>query len=223
MTKIPGLDGAVTVVGNAELSDSDRRFIASSEQVIRFNDMNYALESDQTSVHVVRLPSAWAPRFAVDAPVWYVAPLSSMVEDNASFFTPVYEWQYRWAYEETMTVPRLFPSCDCGSRCLHNQTTAGPSTGAAIISALVESPAISTIHVVGMNWKGPSSLHIDFAWRDMVRSCCGKRCVIHPTLNDHYGTEWPASSIVTIGACTSIAFIVLVMRGIRWRVLNSKV
>ena len=88
---IPELHGALTVVGNAELSDADRAFVASRRRVVRFNDMNYAREGDDTTVHVVRLPSAWAPRIRVDAPVWYVTPLRAMLPDDARFYTWVYE------------------------------------------------------------------------------------------------------------------------------------
>lgn len=216
---LPDLRGAITVVGNAELSDADRRFISTSDAVVRFNDMNYAMAGDRTSVHVVRLPSAWAPRVPVDAPVWYVTPRRSMLPTNASYVTLVYERQYESG--AGTPVPRLFPSCrDCGWRCLQNRTFAGPSTGAAVISALVDLPDVSTIHVIGMNWNGDPSMHIDFAWRDMVRTCCGSKCVIHPTLNDRYGTEWTASSIVTLGASIALVATMALLRLARHRALQ---
>ena len=158
----------MTVVGNAELSDADRRFVASSKTVVRFNDMDHARAGDRATVRVVRLPSAWSPQIEIDAPVWYVAPVRLMLPPNVTMATLVYERQYEREYEPEAhhAFSPLFPSC-AAPRCA-DRARAGPSTGAVVLSALSESTNVSKIHVLGMNWNGPAYLHVDFASANSV-------------------------------------------------------
>ena len=212
------LHGAVTVVGNAELAATDRKFIASSSTIIRFNDINNARHGDVTTYHVVRLPSAKQPHIPVHAPVWYVSPLKHIIPPNASMATVVHEPQYDFEYAH-LGVERgiriLFPSCG-DSRCMTDRAFAGPSTGAVILSALSESPDVSKIHVVGMNWNGPAYLHTDFAWRGMIRTCC-KKCVIHPTQKARYGPRWSSLPYVVGGTMVGSVVSLIAWKGTCFR------
>ena len=74
-----------------------------------------------------------------------------------------------------------------------------------MLSALDASPDVTSIDVLGMNWNGRADLHVDFADRTLVRRCCTK-CVVHPTLNERYGTEWSAPMVLSVGvaACACV-------------------
>lgn len=209
------LHGIVTVVGNADLSKGDRKFIASSSKVIRFNDIHNANNGDVTTYHVIRLPSAGKPQIAVHAPVWYVSPLRRILPQNVSMSTIVYERQYELQYihEADKGLRVLFPSCG-DSRCATDHTLAGSSTGGVVLSALSESPNVTKVHVLGMNWNGPAYLHTDFAWRGMVRTCCTK-CVIHPTLKPRYGPGLPVVLYVVSCAAFVSVILLVIWKGVR--------
>lgn len=201
-----------TVVGNADLTDAERSEIrrrADGSTVVRFNDLTHAREGDKTDLHVVRLPSAWPPRFAVAAPKLYVTPCDRFLPDAAAPHLHAYESQYSSCARGPR---RIFAACaacgDSRDRCLANATYAGPSTGAALLSVLQDAENVTAIHVFGMNWNGQPDVHIDFADPDLVRQCCTK-CIIHPTSNSRYGTEWPAQDVIALAvaaaACAACA------------------
>ena len=206
-----------TVVGNAELTDAERseiRWRAQGSTVVRFNDLNHALKDDITNVHVVRLPSAWSPRFAVTAPKLYVTPCDRFLPDADVARIYVHEPQYSSC---TRGPRRIFAtSCAaCGDRCNANSTYAGPSTGAALLSFLQNMESVATIHVYGMNWNGSPDMHIDFADATLVRDCCTK-CVVHPTSSLSYGAEWPAYDVIALAMVGGVCAACAVRRIVRW-------
>jgi hypothetical protein len=178
--------GDVAVVGNGPISRKDRHSIESHSIVVRFNDVNYMLAGEKTTIHVVREPTSLKPKVHVDAPIWSISPVKSYVPNKSVFSTPVYERQYgsqNWASHSAV----IFPTCNGCDSCAQAGTFAGPSTGAVALSELNELEAITKIDVFGMNWNGPARVHIDFDNRTLVHDCCHK-CVFNHTSSDYYGT-----------------------------------
>lgn len=204
-------DRIMTVVGNAELSDADRELIRRSSNVIRFNDMNYLRLGEKTTTHVIRFPSASHSRVKINAVDFYIVPCVSYLPRPHTNFSVMCETGYDCC--KINRTGRVFPSChSCGHRCLYNETYAGPSTGAIVLSMLQESDAIDTIVVLGMNWMGSPLVHIDFKHRGIVKECCSK-CVIHRTKNSLYGNEIPAFLLLP---CAFVPFLIIVCFYKRW-------
>ena len=97
----------------------------------------------------------------------------------------VYESQYG-NLNKAPVASRIFPNCKDCRNCSQNQTYAGPSSGALVLSALQEFDAVKIIEVFGMNWHGDRAMHIDFADSNIVTKCCHK-CLIHDTRSIKYG------------------------------------
>lgn len=198
----PGLD--VAVVGNGPISHADRHAISKASRVVRFNDVNNFWEGEKTTLRVVRHPS-WFTLKHVGAPKWHVAPTDHLAPSDALLFTAVYERQHHG--DNILDADaRIFPSCACGDSCLQAATWAGPSTGAIALSALQELENVERIDVYGMNWNGNSDMHVDFANRTIVPTCCTK-CDIHPTVGNGYGAAFFATSVgmLSIGAAVFVA------------------
>jgi len=184
----------VTVVGNGPISEVDRKAIAASKFVIRFNDCNFLRDGEKTSLRVMRHPSQ-PPKVHINAPIWHVSPRYSAMWDN-SITTLNYEAQMG-ARNDASENARIFPNCNCGPSCLEKSATAGASTGAVALSVLEGIPQVKRINVFGMNWRGSSYLHVDFMNTSLVKGCLSKGH-FHQTASSAYGSEQPASVILMI-------------------------
>ena len=177
----PSANGVeVAVVGNGPLSHEDRQNISLFDSVVRFNDLNYMEPGENVSMRVVRHPSAFQPHISCSAPVWYVVTTKGLLPPGAALYSLALEPQYG-SSNDLPADARIFSNCSaCGANCYSNQTFAGPSTGAVVLSILQSSEAVQSIHVFGMNWKGAPMVHIDFRDPAIVSRCCTK-CTFHPT------------------------------------------
>ena len=193
------------VVGNGPLHLTDRTRIAMADIVVRFNDANNRWKFERTDVHVVRHPS-WYSFSRINAPVWDVAPMDSLMPDHAALKLYVFEAQHG-SYNVLNSSTRIFEQCNCGNSCLESKTWAGPSTGAAVISELQSIPAIQSLDVYGFNSNGDVSAHIDFANKTILTNCCTK-CTMHATAGDNYGNE---TTIVTFAVLLSVLVVFAVL------------
>ena len=223
-----GADGTyrVTVVGNGPIHETDRAAINRSNNVVRFNDMNYWRASEKVSLRVVHYPFAKPPQTNCSAPVWGLAPSPVDLPESVALYT--------WTYEPALThasinmvkyalfpkaqvlepwqeIVRYFEECNgCGLECHSNQTSSGPSAGAVTLSELHAIPQISHIDVYGMNWNGGLE-HVDFKYPDTVSKCCTK-CTIHPTATTRYGDQGlhfteKVRNLVVTGSASGIAIV----------------
>ena len=183
------------VVGNGPLHLSDRVKIAQADIVVRFNDANNRWRGERTDLHVVRHPS-WYSFSRINAPVWDVAPLDSLMPEDAQFKLYVYESQHE-KQNKLNSSTRIFEQCNCGNSCLERKTWAGPSTGAAVVSELQSMPEITRLDVYGFNGMGDESAHIDFANKTIIKNCCTK-CKLHKTASDSYGNEAALATFATL-------------------------
>lgn len=183
------------VVGNGPLHLSDRVKIAQADIVVRFNDANNRWRGERTDLHVVRHPS-WYSFSRINAPVWDVAPLDSLMPEDAKFKLYVYESQHE-KQNKLNSSTRIFEQCNCGNSCLERKTWAGPSTGAAVVSELQSMPEITRLDVYGFNGMGDESAHIDFANKTIIKNCCTK-CKLHKTASDSYGNEAALATFATL-------------------------
>ena len=172
------------VVGNGPLSEWDRIDIGRHVLVVRLNDAREWRPGDRMTRLVVRYPSARSPPSGCrNVPLDCVTPVSiphTMCNET--------HWVYEPQYRENNILwsdARLFPDCPNCPFCYHNQTYAGPSTGAVVLSALQVRQDVRRIDVYGMNWNGDSRMHVDFSDRTLVRRCCTK-CVVHSTASPVY-------------------------------------
>ena len=183
------------VVGNGPLHLSDRVKIAHADIVVRFNDANNRWRGERTDLHVVRHPS-WYTFSRINAPVWDVSPLDSLMPKDAQFKLYVYESQHE-DDNKLNSSARIFQQCNCGNSCLQRNTWAGPSTGAAVVSELQSIPEIKRIDVYGFNGMGDENAHIDFANKTIIKNCCTK-CTLHKTAGDSYGNEAVVATFATL-------------------------
>jgi hypothetical protein len=192
----------IVVVGNGPLSEEDRVAINRSENVVRFNDLNYWRQGEPVALRVVRYPSAKPPKTHCAAPIWAMTTNPQFLPANTTTLSWLYEpllthrmrfrfWevltptthQVLEAWESSVTV---FDGCEgCGLHCHTNQTSSGASTGAWALSELHALPLVHSLDVYGMNWGGGKE-HVDFVYPDVVSTCCTK-CTIHPTPTSDYG------------------------------------
>jgi hypothetical protein len=183
------------VVGNGPLYLSDRVKIARADIVVRFNDANNRWRGEKTDLHVVRHPS-WYTLSRIEAPAWDVAPLDSLMPDDAKLKLYVYEAQHGDG-NKLNSSSRIFEKCNCGNSCLERRTWAGPSTGAAVVSELQSMPEITRLGVYGFNGMGDEEAHIDFANKTIIKNCCTK-CTLHETATDRYGNEAALTVFATL-------------------------
>jgi hypothetical protein len=183
------------VVGNGPLHLSDRVKIAQADIVVRFNDANNRWSGERTDLHVVRHPS-WYTFSRINAPVWDVAPLDSLMPIHAELKLYVYEAQHD-DYNKLNSSARIFERCNCGNSCLESKTWAGPSTGAAVVSELQSIPEITRLDVYGFNGMGDENAHIDFANKTIIKNCCTK-CTLHKTASDSYGNDAAVATFATL-------------------------
>jgi hypothetical protein len=183
------------IVGNGPLHLSDRVKISQADIVVRFNDANNRWRGERTDLHVVRHPS-WYSFSRINAPVWDVAPLDSLMPEDAQFKLYVYEAQHE-NENKLNSSTRVFEKCNCGNSCLERKTWAGPSTGAAVVSELQSMTEVTHLDVYGFNGMGDENAHIDFANKTIIKNCCTK-CKLHKTASDSYGNEAAFATFATL-------------------------
>jgi hypothetical protein len=133
---------------------------------------------------------------------WHIAPFSSQFPAESTLNSLVFEQQHR-ATSKADPASRLFPGCRCGTSCYFNQTWAGPSTGAFVLSVLQSSSKVRRIDVYGFNGNGDASAHVDFANKSIVSNCCTK-CVFHATASDAYGNSGAIAFLGALAVAVSI-------------------
>jgi hypothetical protein len=173
----------VCVVGNGPLSDSDRAVIDMFDCVIRFNDMKNRCAGEKVTILATRYDVATAAtasfRLLVVTTVHQLPP--NMPDPDAPsqppWLRPIY------VYERQAPINDLPPSTESfGVR--HDTTTHGPSTGCAVVEALVQCDHVTTIHVFGFNWAGDTTRHIDFLHPHLVPGAT--KVIVHCTASSEY-------------------------------------
>ena len=120
----------------------------------------------------------------------------------------------------------LFPNCSAcagNPRCLHQAGKYGPSAGGIVLNALETTPEVDEIAVFGMNWGSGSyhsnrGDHTDFAWSEMVSTCCSK-CTIHPTpVGRYFPRGWMEKAKEGLDTAAAVGVGVASTAGAAWAV-----